>query len=75
MTTLFQSDLRSLKRLRQGKVRDIYAVDDDHLLIVASDRMSAFDVVLPTPIPEKGGILTRMSNFWLRERNPSYPTI
>ena len=53
MTTLFESDLCSLRRLRQGKVRDIYAVDDDHLLIVASDRMSAFDVVLPTPIPKK----------------------
>lgn len=64
MNTLFESDLRSLKRLRQGKVRDIYAVDDEHLLIVASDRLSAFDVVLPTPIPDKGGILTRMSNFW-----------
>ena len=64
MNTLFESDLRSLKRLRQGKVRDIYAVDGEHLLIVASDRLSAFDVVLPTPIPGKGGILTRMSNFW-----------
>ena len=64
MNTLFESDLHSLKRLRQGKVRDIYAVDEEHLLIVASDRLSAFDVVLPTPIPEKGGILTRMSNFW-----------
>ena len=73
MTTLFQSDLRSLKRLRQGKVRDIYAVDDDHLLIVASDRMSAFDVVLPTPIPEKGGILTRMSNFWFARTESVVP--
>lgn len=64
MSTLFTSDLRSLKRLRQGKVRDIYEVDAEHLLIVATDRLSAFDVVLPTPIPEKGRILTAMSNFW-----------
>ena len=73
MSTLFESDLRSLERLRQGKVRDIYAVDDDHLLIVASDRMSAFDVVLPTPIPDKGGILTRMSNFWFSRTDAVVP--
>ena len=73
MSTLFESDLRSLERLRQGKVRDIYAVDDDHLLIVASDRMSAFDVVLPTPIPDKGGILTRMSNFWFSRTDSVVP--
>jgi phosphoribosylaminoimidazole-succinocarboxamide synthase len=50
--------------IHQGKVRDIYAVDDDRLLIVASDRLSAFDVVLPDPIPGKGEILTRISKFW-----------
>ncbi|MGY6588787.1 MAG: phosphoribosylaminoimidazolesuccinocarboxamide synthase [Wenzhouxiangella sp.] len=54
----------SLDRLHQGKVRDIYAVDDERLLIVASDRLSAFDVILPDPIPGKGEILTRISNFW-----------
>ena len=64
MSTVFTSDLRSVQRFRQGKVRDIYAVDDEHLLIVATDRLSAFDVVLPTPIPDKGRILTAMSNFW-----------
>jgi phosphoribosylaminoimidazole-succinocarboxamide synthase len=64
MSTIFTSDLHSVQRFRQGKVRDIYAVDDTHLLIVATDRLSAFDVVLPTPIPEKGHILTAMSNFW-----------
>ncbi|MGY6630181.1 MAG: phosphoribosylaminoimidazolesuccinocarboxamide synthase [Wenzhouxiangella sp.] len=53
-----------LERLHQGKVRDIYAVDDERLLIVASDRLSAFDVILPDPIPGKGEILTRISNFW-----------
>jgi phosphoribosylaminoimidazole-succinocarboxamide synthase len=61
---LYESQLYSVPRLRRGKVRDIYAIDADHLLIVATDRLSAFDVVLPTPIPEKGAILTAMSNFW-----------
>lgn len=61
---LFESDVQSLERLHQGKVRDIYAVDDEHLLIVATDRMSAFDVVLPDPIPGKGRVLTGISRFW-----------
>ena len=61
---LFESKLTGLSRLSQGKVRDIYEVDDDHLLIVTSDRLSAFDVVLPDPIPGKGEVLTRLSNFW-----------
>jgi phosphoribosylaminoimidazole-succinocarboxamide synthase len=64
MNTIFASDLHSVQRFRQGKVRDIYTVDDAHLLIVATDRLSAFDVVLPTPIPDKGRILTAMANFW-----------
>ncbi len=64
--TLFNSDLKSLPLLHRGKVRDIYSVDDRHLLIVATDRLSAFDVVLPTPIPNKGAVLTTMSNFWFR---------
>jgi phosphoribosylaminoimidazole-succinocarboxamide synthase len=50
--------------LRSGKVRDLYAVGDDRLLLVASDRLSAFDVVLPTPIPDKGRVLTGISRFW-----------
>jgi phosphoribosylaminoimidazole-succinocarboxamide synthase len=50
--------------IHQGKVRDSFAIDDKHMLIVASDRLSAFDVVLPDPIPGKGEILTRISNFW-----------
>jgi phosphoribosylaminoimidazole-succinocarboxamide synthase len=50
--------------IHQGKVRDSFAIDDEHMLIVASDRLSAFDVVLPDPIPGKGEILTRISNFW-----------
>jgi phosphoribosylaminoimidazole-succinocarboxamide synthase len=61
---LFESRLRSLKKIHQGKVRDIYAVDDRHLLIVATDRLSAFDVVLPDPIPFKGQVLTQISLFW-----------
>ena len=64
MDPLYVSQLPSLKWLRQGKVRDIYEVDAEYLLIVATDRLSAFDVVLATPIPEKGNILTAMSNFW-----------
>jgi phosphoribosylaminoimidazole-succinocarboxamide synthase len=62
--TLYRSELRSLTRLHEGKVRDIYAVDDDTLLIVTTDRLSAFDVVLPDPIPDKGRVLNSISNFW-----------
>jgi phosphoribosylaminoimidazole-succinocarboxamide synthase len=65
--TLFESALRSLRLLHRGKVRDIYAVDDERLLIVQTDRLSAFDVVLPTPVPGKGEVLTALSNFWFRK--------
>jgi phosphoribosylaminoimidazole-succinocarboxamide synthase len=61
---LFESSITSLPRLGRGKVRDIYAVGDDKLLIVTTDRLSAYDVVLPTPIPEKGRVLTQLANFW-----------
>ncbi len=61
---LFESNLKSLKKVYQGKVRDIYEVDDQHWLIVTSDRLSAFDVILPDPIPKKGIVLTTVSNFW-----------
>ncbi|HYN79566.1 MAG TPA: phosphoribosylaminoimidazolesuccinocarboxamide synthase [Lamprocystis sp. (in: g-proteobacteria)] len=64
MTALYESTLRGLPLIGRGKVRDIYAVGDDHLLVVASDRLSAFDVVLPQPIPGKGEVLTRVANFW-----------
>jgi phosphoribosylaminoimidazole-succinocarboxamide synthase len=60
-----QSNLESLPFLHRGKVRDIYAVGDDKLLVVQTDRLSAFDVILPSPIPGKGEVLTAMSNFWL----------
>jgi phosphoribosylaminoimidazole-succinocarboxamide synthase len=61
---LFETRLRSLRKIHQGKVRDIYDVDADHLLIVTTDRLSAFDVVLPDPIPFKGEVLTQISLFW-----------
>ena len=63
-TTLSESNLPGLTRVHRGKVRDVYALPDGHLLMVASDRLSAFDVILPDPIPGKGEILTQMSNFW-----------
>ncbi len=62
---LQQSDIKSLPFLHRGKVRDIYAVGGDKLLVVQTDRLSAFDVILPNPIPGKGEVLTAMSNFWL----------
>ena len=61
---LYESSIRSLPLLGRGKVRDIYAVGEDKLLLVASDRLSAYDVILPTPVPEKGRVLTTLSNFW-----------
>ena len=63
-TTLHTSDLPGLELLHRGKVRDVFALPDNALLMVASDRLSAFDVVLPDPIPGKGEMLTQMSNFW-----------
>ena len=63
-TVLLQSDLKSLPFLHRGKVRDIYAVGDDKLLVVQTDRLSAFDVILTDPIPGKGEVLTAVSNFW-----------
>ncbi len=64
MSTLHQSSLTSLKFLHRGKVRDLYEVDAEHLLIVQTDRLSAFDVILDDPIPGKGEVLTAVSNFW-----------
>ncbi len=63
---LFESHIPNLPLLHRGKVRDIYAVDERHLLIVTTDRLSAFDVILPTPIPGKGEVLTQMALFWFR---------
>lgn len=63
---LFEAQLHSLPLIHRGKVRDIFAIDDEHMLIVTTDRLSAFDVVLPTPIPDKGRVLTQVSNFWFQ---------
>jgi phosphoribosylaminoimidazole-succinocarboxamide synthase len=64
MSALYQSNLAGLELVHRGKVRDSYRIDDDHMLIVATDRLSAFDVVLPQPIPGKGEVLTRVADFW-----------
>ena len=66
-TPLFQSSITSLPLLSKGKVRDIYAVDADKLLIITTDRLSAFDVILPDPIPRKGEVLTAVANFWFEK--------
>ena len=64
---LHETNLKSLKFLHRGKVRDLYEVDAGRMLIIQTDRLSAFDVILPTPIPGKGRVLTAMSNFWFRK--------
>ena len=63
-STLFESSIPDLAFIARGKVRDIYSVDDAHLLIVTTDRLSAYDVILPDPVPFKGEVLTQISNFW-----------
>jgi phosphoribosylaminoimidazole-succinocarboxamide synthase len=70
---LFQSQIQSLPLRHRGKVRDIYDIDDKHMLIVTTDRLSAFDVVLPDPIPGKGALLTAMSNFWFNHTRHIIP--
>jgi len=70
---LFESSLSRLNLLSRGKVRDIYEIDDKHLLIVTTDRLSAFDVVLPDPIPGKGRVLTSVSNFWFKKMKDVIP--
>ena len=70
---MLESHVPSLQRIHQGKVRDIYAVDAQHMLIVTTDRLSAFDVVMPDPIPGKGRVLTRISNFWFERTQHIVP--
>ncbi len=70
---LFETNLKSLPLLHRGKVRDIYAIDENNLLIIQTDRLSAFDVVLPTPVPGKGKVLTQLSNFWFKKLNHILP--
>ena len=64
MSALLESKLRSLPLLSRGKVRDIYAVGDDKLLMITTDRLSAFDVIMSSPIPDKGVVLNRLTDFW-----------
>ncbi len=71
--TLFESSLTSLPLLSKGKVRDIYEIDDQHLLIVTTDRLSAFDVVMGEPVPGKGKVLTSVSNFWFKRMRNIIP--
>jgi phosphoribosylaminoimidazole-succinocarboxamide synthase len=73
MSGLLQTNLKSLPFLHRGKVRDIYAVGDDKLLVVQTDRLSAFDVIMDDPIPNKGKILTSMSNFWFKKYGHMMP--
>ena len=70
---LYESSLSSLTLRNRGKVRDIYDIDDNHLLIVTTDRLSAFDVILPDPIPGKGRVLTEVSNFWFDKMQTVIP--
>jgi len=70
---MYESSIRSLPLIGRGKVRDIYAVGEDKLLLVASDRLSAYDVILPTPVPEKGRVLTQLSNFWFGKLSAIVP--
>ncbi|CAM5211809.1 Phosphoribosylaminoimidazole-succinocarboxamide synthase OS=Castellaniella defragrans OX=75697 GN=purC PE=3 SV=1 [Castellaniella defragrans] len=74
MTALLETSIASLPLLGRGKVRDMYAVGDDKLLIVATDRISAFDVILGDPIPGKGRVLTALTEFWLKRLGHQMPT-
>ena len=67
MSSLHSSQITSLPLIHKGKVRDNYAIDDQHMLIVTTDRISAFDVIMPTAVPEKGAILTEVTRFWLNK--------
>jgi phosphoribosylaminoimidazole-succinocarboxamide synthase len=73
MSSLHTSQLTSLKLIHKGKVRDNYRIDDQHMLIVTTDRISAFDVIMPSPIPEKGAILTEITRFWLNKLSHILP--
>lgn len=70
---LLETSINSLKKLHQGKVRDIYDIDDQTMLLVSTDRLSAFDVILPTGIPHKGAMLTQMANFWFEQLQEVVP--
>ena len=72
-STVHTTELRHLRRLHTGKVRDIYEIDAATMLIVTTDRLSAFDVVLPDPIPDKGRVLTEISDFWFARTSHIIP--
>ena len=72
-SSIVDTSIRSLPLIHRGKVRDIYAVDDDHLLMIATDRLSAFDVVLPEPLPGKGILLTQLSMYWFDKLSSLVP--
>lgn len=73
MQALYESSLTSLPLINKGKVRDIYDIDENHLLIVTTDRISAYDAILPTPIPGKGRILTETAQFWMKKMQDIVP--
>jgi len=73
MVAMLNANIKSLKLLHRGKVRDMYEVDDKHILIVTTDRLSAFDVILPTPIPGKGTVLNAVSDFWFSKLSHIVP--
>ena len=73
MNTVFETQITSLPLIHKGKVRDIYEIDDDHMLIITTDRLSAFDVILPTPISGKGAVLTSVANFWFERTQNIIP--
>ena len=73
MTALYATSIQSLPLLAKGKVRDTYIIDDEHLLMITTDRLSAFDVVMNEPIPEKGKVLNQMSNFWFAQLHDVVP--
>jgi phosphoribosylaminoimidazole-succinocarboxamide synthase len=70
MQPVYESNLTSLKQVYRGKVRDIYEINDELMLMVTTDRMSAFDVIMPTPVTGKGVVLTQVSNFWFEKMKP-----
>ncbi|PTU32611.1 phosphoribosylaminoimidazolesuccinocarboxamide synthase [Stenotrophobium rhamnosiphilum] len=72
-SALLESTISSLPRIHRGKVRDIYALGDDHMLIVTSDRISAFDVIMPRPIPGKGAVLNAVTDFWMKKFSSLIP--
>jgi len=72
-TPVFETNLKNLQLVARGKVRDIYDIDDQHMLMITTDRLSAFDVVLPKPVPNKGVVLTQVSNFWFEKLSHIVP--